>query len=235
MTKFKGKSELYKPQSSFWAEDKRRDEEMEEYIKRHSDAEGDYLHALWRDTQLRLLYGQMASGHVQGRLLKMLVRMIRPQRVLELGTFSGYSALCMAEGLEPGAELHTFEVFDEQEDFLRPWFERSEYADRIHLHIGNALQLVPEMDVEWDMVFVDADKREYVQYYEMVLPRLKPGGYIVADNTLWYGRVIEKDTRDSDLQTLGIKAFNDVVAQDDRVEKVIVPIRDGLTLIRKKD
>ncbi|MCQ2196562.1 MAG: O-methyltransferase [Bacteroidaceae bacterium] len=208
---------------------------MEEYIKKHIDEEGEYLHALWRDTQLRLSYGQMASGHIQGRLLKMLVRMIRPQRVLELGTFSGYSALSMAEGMEPGSELHTFEIFDEQEDFLRPWFENSAFSDRIHLHIGDALQLVPQMDVEWDLAFIDADKREYVAYYEMVLPRLKPGGYIIADNTLWYGRVIETNTRESDKQTLGIKEFNDLVANDDRVEKVIVPVRDGLTLIRKKD
>ena len=229
MTKFKGKSELYKP-----AVQKAEEDAMEAYIKAHIDAEGDYLHALWRDTQMKLPYGQMASGHIQGRLLKMLVQMIRPKRVLELGTFSGYSALSMAEGLEAGAELHTFEIFDEQEDFLLPWFENSAYADRIHLHIGNALERVPQMDVEWDLAFIDADKREYVAYYDMVLPRLRPGGYIIADNTLWYGRVIETNTRESDLQTLGIKAFNDLVAQDERVEKVIVPVRDGLTLIRKK-
>lgn len=207
---------------------------LDDYIAQHIDAEGDYLHALWRDTQLRLSYGQMASGHIQGRLLKMLVRMVAPQRVLELGTFSGYSALSMAEGLADGAELHTFEIFDEQEDFLRPWFEGSPYAGRIHLHIGDALKLVPQMDIEWDLVFIDADKRQYVDYYEMVLPRLRPGGYIIADNTLWYGRVTETNTRQSDLQTLGIKAFNDLVANDARVEKCIIPVRDGLTLIRKK-
>lgn len=235
MTKFKGKSQLYKPASLQGGMSESNEDAMEEYIKAHIDEEGEYLHALWRDTQLRLMYGQMASGHIQGRLLKMFVQMIRPKRVLELGTFSGYSALSMAEGLEAGSELHTFEIFDEQEDFLRPWFEKSPYADLIHLHIGNALELVPEMDVEWDLVFIDADKREYVEYYEMVLPHLKPGGYIIADNTLWYGRVIETDTRESDKQTLGIKAFNDLVAKDDRVEKVIVPVRDGLTIIRKKD
>lgn len=235
MTKFKGKSQSYHPQACFWGDNKDCEEAMDRYIREHIDPEGEYLHALWRDTQLRLMYGQMASGHIQGRLLKMLVRMIRPKYVLELGTFSGYSALSMAEGLEPGSELHTFEIFDEQEDFLRPWFEKSPYADLIHLHIGNAMDLVPQMDVKWDMAFIDADKRQYVEYYEMVLPRLKAGGYIVADNTLWYGRVIEQETRESDLQTRGIKAFNDRVAEDDRVEKVIVPIRDGLTLIRKKE
>ena len=209
-------------------------QELDQYILDHIDAEGEYLHALWRDTQLRLAYGQMASGHLQGRLLKMLVQMIAPRMVVELGTFSGYSALSMAEGLLPGAELHTFEIFDEMEDFVRPWFENSEYADRIHLHIGDAMDLVPQMDVQWDMAFVDADKRRYVEYYEMLLPRMKKGGFMLVDNTLWYGRVLEEHPRAADLQTNGIKAFNDLVAKDDRVEKVILPLRDGLTLIRKK-
>ena len=209
-------------------------QELDQYVLDHIDAEGEYLHALWRDTQLRLAYGQMASGHLQGRLLKMLVQMIAPRMVVELGTFSGYSALSMAEGLQPGAELHTFEIFDEMEDFVRPWFENSEYADRIHLHIGDAMDLVPQMDVQWDMAFVDADKRRYVEYYEMLLPRMKKGGFMLVDNTLWYGRVLEEHPRASDLQTIGIKAFNDLVAKDDRVEKVILPLRDGLTLIRKK-
>lgn len=208
---------------------------LDEYILNHIDAEGEYLHALWRDTQLRTSYGQMASGHLQGRLLKMLVQMIRPRYVLELGTFSGYSALSMAEGLQDGAELHTFEIFDEQEDFILKWFKGSAYADRLHLHIGDVLQLVPQMDIRWDMAFIDADKRQYVDYYEMILPLMNPGGFILADNTLWYGHVLEEQPRESDLQTLGVKAFNDLVAADERVEKVILPLRDGLTLIRVKD
>ena len=207
---------------------------LDEYILRHIDAEGNYLHALWRDTQLRLAYGQMASGHLQGRMLKMLVRMIRPRRLLELGTFSGYSALSMAEGLEDGAELHTVEVFDELEDFLRQWIGGSPWADRIHLHIGDALDIVPRMDMVWDMVFVDADKRHYADYYRMLMPRIRPGGYLIADNTLWYGHVLEQHPRESDLQTRGIQAFNDMVAADPHVEKVILPLRDGLTVIRKK-
>ena len=206
---------------------------LEEYILRHIDAEGDYLHALWRDTQLRLSYGQMASGHLQGRVLKMLIQMAKPLRVLELGTFSGYATLCMAEGLTEDAEIHTFEVFDENEDFLRKWFEGSVYKEKIHLHIGDALQLVPQMQELWDFVFIDADKREYTAYYEMLLPLVRPGGFIVADNTLWYGHVLE-EARDSDLQTRGVQAFNEMVAQDSRVEKVILPLRDGLTIIRKK-
>lgn len=207
---------------------------IDEYILQHIDAEGDYLHALWRDTQLRLSYGQMASGHLQGRLLKMLIQMTKPRRVLELGTFSGYSALSMAEGLDEGAELHTFEIFDENEDFLRQWFEGSPYADRIHLHIGDALELLPQMPGQWDFAFIDADKREYVAYYDMVLPLMRPGGYIVADNTLWYGRVVE-EARESDVQTRGVQAFNDLVASDPRVEKVILPLRDGLTIIRVRE
>ena len=204
---------------------------LDEYILQHINAEGDYLHALWRDTQLRLSYGQMASGHLQGRLLKMLVEMVKPQKVLELGTFSGYSTLCMAEGLQEKAEIHTFEIFDENEDFLRKWFEGSAYKDKIHLHIGDALQLVPQMEGGWDFAFIDADKREYVAYYEMLLPLMNPGGFIVADNTLWYGHVLE-EARESDAQTRGVQAFNDLVASDARVEKVILPLRDGLTIIR---
>lgn len=206
---------------------------LDEYILGHIDAEGDYLHALWRDTQLRLSYGQMASGHLQGRVLKMLVRMVQPQKVLEVGTYSGYATLCMAEGLPEGAELHTFEIFDENEDFLREWIGGSSYKDKIHLHIGDALQLVPEMKEQWDFAYIDGDKREYVAYYEMLLPLMRPGGYIVADNTLWYGRVLEK-ARQSDVQTRGVQAFNDLVASDPRVEKVILPLRDGLTIIRIK-
>ena len=207
---------------------------LDEYILGHIDAEGDYLHALWRDTQLRLSYGQMASGHLQGRVLKMLVRMVQPLKVLELGTFSGYATLCMAEGLGEGAEIHTFEIFDENEDFLKKWLGGSPYRDKIHLHIGDALQLVPQMEERWDFAYIDADKREYVAYYEMLLPLMRPGGYIVADNTLWYGHVLEK-ARESDVQTRGVQAFNDLVASDPRVEKVILPLRDGLTVIRIKD
>ena len=207
--------------------------DADEYIKAHIDAEPDYLHRLWRDTQLRLSYGQMASGHIQGRLLKMLTRMIRPKLVVELGTFSGYSALCIAEGLDEGAHLHTFEIYDEQEDFTRPWLENSPLSDKISLHIGDALQILPPMNLHPDMAFIDADKRHYVDFYEMLLPMMPVGAYILADNTLWYGHVTEDETRQSDRQTLGITAFNDHVAADSRVEKVIVPVRDGLTLIRK--
>ena len=206
-------------------------ETIDDYIVRHIDREGYYLHRLWRATQLHLLYGRMASGHVQGRLLKMLVGMIRPRTVLEIGTYSGYSALCMAEALEEGAHLHTVEINDEQEDFTLPWLKGSPYGDRITMHIGDALEVVPRLGLTFDMAFIDGDKRRYVDYYEMVLPMLNEGGYILADNTLWDGHVVEEDAHDA--QTEGIRAFNDLVAADERVEKVILPIRDGLSIIKK--
>ena len=207
-------------------------EKIDDYIVRHIDKESEYMHSLWRATQLHLLYGRMASGHIQGRLLKMLVGMIRPKMVLEIGTYSGYSGLCMAEGLEEGAHLHTVEINDEQEDFTLPWFKNSPYADKITMHIGDAMDVVPKLQVMFDMAFIDGDKRRYTEYYEMVLQHLNPGGYILADNTLWDGHVVDENPHDA--QTLGIKAFNDLVANDDRVEKVILPLRDGLTIIKKK-
>lgn len=207
--------------------------DLNEYILQHIDPESDYLRALYRDTHLKLLYPRMASGHLQGRMLKMFVRMIQPRQVLEIGTYSGYSALCMAEGLSDGAMLHTIEINDEQEDFTRPWLEGSPYADKIKFYIGDALELVPRLGLTFDLVFVDGDKRKYLDYYEMALTCLSDGGYIIADNTLWDGHVLEEHPHTSDLQTIRIKEFNDFVARDSRVEKVILPLRDGLTIIRK--
>ena len=206
-------------------------ERIDEYILAHIDKESDYMHRLWRATQLHLLYGRMASGHLQGRLLKMLVGMIRPKLVLEIGTYSGYSGLCIAEGLPEGGHLHTVEINDEQEDFTLPWFENSPCKDKITMHIGDALEVVPKLGLMFDMAFIDGDKRKYVEYYEMVMAHLNDGGYILADNTLWDGHVVEEETKDA--QTEGIRAFNDWVAKDDRVEKVILPLRDGLSIIRK--
>lgn len=207
---------------------------LEEYILRHIDEEDDYLKALYRDTHVKLLRPRMASGHLQGRMLKMFVRMIRPKQILEIGTYSGYSALCMAEGLDEGSVLHTFEINDEQDDFTRPWLEQSPYADKIKFYIGDALERVPQLGITFDLVFVDGDKRKYMEYYEMSLAHLSPGGYIIADNTLWDGHVTETPNP-NDAQTIGIQAFNEFVAKDNRVEKVILPLRDGLTIIRKKN
>ncbi len=208
------------------------DNELERYILSHSDPEGDYLHRLWRATNLYTLHGRMASGHLQGRLLRMLVRMVRPRRVLEIGTFSGYSAICMAEGLEEGAKLYTFEINDEMEDFTRPWIEGSAVADKIEFIIGDAIEEAPRLGVTFDMAFIDGDKRTYTDAYEMTMGILRPGGFILADNTLWDGHVTDR-AYDRDRQTQGIEAFNDRVAADPRVERVLLPTRDGLTLIRK--
>ncbi len=208
-------------------------ESLDQYILNHIDAESDYLKALYRDTHVKLLRPRMASGHLQGRLLKMFVEMIRPMQILEIGTYSGYSALCLAEGLPEGGMLHTFEINDEQEDFTRPWLENSPFADKIKFYIGDAMKMVPQLGITFDLAFVDGDKRTYIECYEMVLSCLRPGGFIIADNTLWDGHVVETPAA-NDYQTRGIMAFNDLVAADDRVEKVILPLRDGLTLIRKK-
>ena len=206
-------------------------EELEEYILAHIDEEGEMLRRLDRETHLFHLRPRMCSGHLQGKLLKMFVRMIRPQNILELGTFTGYSALCLAEGMM-GGELHTVEIDDE--DFIRSHFETSPFADRIHLHIGDAREVVPTLGRTFDLVFMDANKREYLDYYHLVFDYVSPGGFIIADNTLWDGHVLDEHPRPSDAQTLGIRAFNDRVAQDDRVEKVIIPLRDGLTILYKK-
>lgn len=207
-------------------------EELEEYILTHIDKENDLLRKLDRETHLYHLRPRMCSGHLQGKLLKMFVRMIRPQRILELGTFTGYSALSLAEGMQEGGELHTIEIDDELEDFIRSHFEQSPLAGNIHLHIGDARKIIPELGLTFDLVFMDANKREYSDYYQLVFDYVAPGGFIIADNTLWDGKVVDFGKK-LDAQTAGILAFNDFVANDPRVEKVIIPIRDGLTLIHK--
>ena len=207
-------------------------EELEDYILKHIEPEPDYLYQLYRATNIHLLHGRMASGHLQGRQLKMLVQMIRPKTILEVGTFSGYSAISMAEGLEEGGKLYTFEINDEQEDFTRPWIEGSAVADKIEFIIGDAITEAPRLGITFDMAFIDGNKRTYRDCYEMVLAILRPGGFILADNTLWDGHVVDA-AYDHDQQTQGIVSFNDYVARDTRVEKVILPLRDGLTLIRK--
>ena len=210
-------------------------EQLEDYILRHIDPEPSHLYKLDRDTHIRLLYPRMCSGHMQGRLLKMLVRMIRPRRVLELGTYSGYSAQCLAEGLlDDDAVVHTIEIEEELEDFLREHFAQCPWGNRIKLHMGDAEQILPAIDETFDLVFIDANKRQYPDYYRLVMPHVRQGGFIVADNTLWDGKVAEHPAKAPDAQTAGIMRFNDMVASDPGVEKVIVPLRDGLTIIYKK-
>ncbi len=205
-------------------------EELERYILSHIDPEPPQLQRLYRQTCLGTTYPHMCSGHLQGRMLKMIARMISPRRILEIGAFTGYSALCLAEGMPADAELHTIEIDDEKEELLLGQFEASPYAGRIHLHIGDALKIIPSLEGEFDMVFIDGNKRNYADYYRLVLPRTKKGGFILADNTLWAGKVAGAG---GDAQSRGILAFNDLVAADSSVEKVILPVRDGLTIIRK--
>ena len=208
-------------------------DDLEEYILRHIDDESELLSALNRETHLYHLRPRMISGHLQGRILKMFCRMIRPHRILELGTFTGYSALCLAEGMPEDAELHTIDVDDEIEEFTRSFIERSPWKDRIRFIIGDACEIIPSLEDIYDMVFIDADKRDYMRYYELVFDKVRPGGFILADNTLWDGKVVT-DPLSRDAQTVGIERFNDEIADDTRVEKVIIPLRDGLTVIYKK-
>ena len=208
-----------------------KNEELEKYVLSHIDAEGDYLYRLYRATNIHLLHGRMASGHLQGRLLKMLVEMVKPENILEVGTFSGYSSICLAEGLAEGGKVYTFEINDEQEDFTRPWIEGSHVVDKIEFIIGDAITEAPRLGITFDMAFIDGDKRTYIETYEMALKVMRPGGFIVADNTLWDGHVVDP-AYDHDQQTIGIRNFNDHISRDPRVEKVILPLRDGLTLIK---
>lgn len=206
-------------------------DEIDAYIESCSDPESDYLYRLWRATNVHTIHGRMVSGHLQGRFLKLMVSMMQPKRVLEVGTFSGYSALCMAEGLPDDGHLWTFEINDEMEDFTRPWIEQSPWKEKITFIIGDAIKEAPRLGLKFDLAFIDGDKRTYCQTYEAVLPLMHPGGIILADNTLWDGHVIDPKYQHDD-QTQGIRRFNQMVAADKRVEKVMLPLRDGLTIIR---
>lgn len=205
----------------------------EEYITLHSSREPENLKELYRQTYLTRLYPRMCCYPHQGRLLKMLTEMIRPATILELGAFSGYSTLCFAEGMPSGCQLHTIEIDDEAEDALRQAFAASERNNDIHLHIGDALDIIPTLAIEWDLVYIDANKRHYLDYYQLIKPSVAPGGYILADNTLWSDAVLHQETT-HDAQSIGIMKFNDFVSQDPDVEVVMLPLYDGMTLIRKK-
>ncbi len=210
-------------------------EKLEQYIEAMSSPQSDVLHELERETYLRVINPRMISGHIQGKLLEMLVRMLRPRRILEIGTFTGYSAISMAMGLEEGALIDTFEIDDELEMIAADYFERSGCADKIRQHIGSALEIAPTLGEQYDLVFIDGDKREYRAYYDMLFDHnmVHSNTFILADNILWYGKVVEEIAR-KDRQTAEIVAFNEHVRNDDRVESVILPLRDGINLIRVK-
>jgi predicted O-methyltransferase YrrM len=207
---------------------------VDDYILEHIDPESPLLAALNRDAHVRLLQPRMMAGHLQGRLLKMLCRLLRPARILEIGTYTGYATLCMAEALADDALIYTVEINDEMQPFTAPYIAASPCRDKIRLFWGDIATLFPTFDETFDMIYIDADKRDYCTYYDLVFPRLRPGGVILADNTLWSGKVLEAPPPPSDRQTHGILAFNEKIRTDDRIEKVIIPLRDGLTLIWKK-
>lgn len=206
---------------------------MENYILQHTTPPDPYLQRLYRATNLHLLRPRMASGHLQGQLLRMLMQLARPRTVVEIGTYSGYSALAMASGMEKGGTVYTFEINDEQECFTRPWLEQAPYEARVEMLVGDIFQLLPPMQLSIDVAFIDANKREYVDYYELLMPYMHSGSLILADNVLWDGHVIDP-AYDRDAQTVAIRRFNDHVAADPRVEQLILPERDGLSLIRVK-
>ncbi len=206
---------------------------MEEYILAHTTPPDAYLQRLYRATNLHLLRPRMASGHLQGQLLRTLMQMIHPETVVEIGTYSGYSALAMASGMSKGGKVVTFEINDEQEVFTRPWLDNAPYEAQVEMHVGNVFELLPPMNLRIDAAFIDANKREYVEYYELLMPYTHSGTVLIADNTLWDGHVTDP-AYDNDPQTIGIRQFNDHVAADPRVEQLILPERDGLSIIRVK-
>ena len=212
---------------------------IEKYVHEHSSPEPQLLHELDRETHLRVLNPRMISGHIQGKLLELLVKMLRPRNILEIGTFTGYSSLCMAAGLDDDGQIDTCEVDDELQPIAQSYFDRSPYGRRIHLHIGSALDIAPRLGKRFGMVFIDGDKREYPAYYRMLMgddtgrPLVESGAFLLADNILWSGKVVAPVAR-NDLHTQRILEFNRTVADDPRVENVIVPLRDGLNLIRVK-
>lgn len=204
------------------------------YALSFSSPEPELLKELHRDTHLKMLHPRMASGHLQGRLLSMISKMIRPTNILEIGTFTGYSAICLTEGLMPGGHLHTIEVNPELEDYITKWISKAGLRDVVTLHIADAGEIIEELSskISFDMVFLDADKTEYPRYYQMLRKSLKPGAFIIADNVLWDGKVTDESIMTTDPETAGIHAFNKMVLDDPGVGNIIIPVRDGLSLIR---
>jgi predicted O-methyltransferase YrrM len=207
--------------------------EIDKYILNHIEPEDEVLKELDRETHLKVVGARMISGHLQGQVLSIFSKMIRPKYILELGTFTGYSALCLVKGLQEGGKLITIEIDDELEIFAKKYFEKAGIQQKVEQRIGPALEIIPTLTETFDLVFIDAHKPEYPAYYEAVFEKVNSGGYIIADNTLWSGKVLDLPAED-DFQTRGIIQFNDLIKSDNRVEKVILPLRDGMTIIRKK-
>lgn len=208
------------------------EKDLQVYVEAHTSPEDKLLQQINRDTHAYILLPRMLSGHLQGRLLAMLAQMVRPRAILEIGTYTGYSALCLAEGLHPEGVLHTIDINEELQERVQGYFDQSPAKEQIHYHIGNALEIVPQLKEAWDLVFIDADKRNYTAYYEMIIAQVARGGFIIADNVLWSGKVAQAQLTDKDTEAL--RRFNRMIQEDERVENVLLPVRDGLMIIRKK-
>ncbi|MCL8006734.1 O-methyltransferase [Gelidibacter japonicus] len=208
-------------------------DQLENYIESHSENEPVLLQQLSRETHQKILQPRMLSGHYQGRVLSLISKLVNPKYILEIGTYTGYSALCLAEGLQKEGELHTIDNNEELVDFQRRYFDKSSFGNQIHQHLGNALDIIPKLKPNFDIVFIDADKVNYSNYFHLIMDKLNPGGIILSDNVLWSGKVLEPLKKD-DLSTEAIMAYNKLLKDDDRVETILLPIRDGLTISRKK-
>lgn len=208
-------------------------EHISNYSNQHTSSESELLYRLNRETHLNVLQPRMLSGHLQGRTLSMLSKMMRPKNILEIGTYTGYSALCLAEGLAPDGTLHTIDINEELETIANKYFKDSPYSDQIQQHIGNALEIIPDLSVDFDLIFIDADKENYLHYYNLLIDKIKPGTVLIADNVLWSGKVTE-EAKAKDIETIALQQFNTAIQNDERVENILFPIRDGLMIIRKK-
>ena len=208
-------------------------EKLDDYVVAHSENEPKLLQQLTRETYQKILQPIMLSGPYQGRVLSMISKLVNPKTILELGTFTGYSTLCLAEGLQKDGEIHTIDINEELEDFQRKYFNKSEFGNQIHQYIGNAIEIIPKIDKTFDLVFIDADKPNYSNYFHLIIEKLNPGGIILSDNVLWHGKVVEP-LKDKDNSTKAVLEYNTLLKNDDRIETVLLPIRDGLTISRKK-
>lgn len=209
------------------------DEKIESYSLLHSKPESPLLKKINRETHAKVMMPRMLSGHLQGNVLSMLSKMIQPKNILEIGTYTGYSAICLAEGLQQGGALHTIDINEELEKMVKGFFKEAGMLDRIHFYNGNALNIIPTFDITFDIIFIDADKKNYAAYYDMVFDKVKSGGYIIADNVLWSGKILDAPEK-MDSDTKAIDLFNKKVNEDDRVENILLPVRDGLMIARKK-
>ncbi|MEH6537910.1 MAG: O-methyltransferase [Psychroserpens sp.] len=208
-------------------------EKLDDYVVAHSQEEPELLRQLTRETYQKILQPIMLSGPYQGRVLSMISKLIRPKSILELGTFTGYSTLCLAEGLQSDGVIHTIDVNEELVDFQQKYFDKSDYGQQIHQHLGSAIDIIPMLDMTFDLVFIDADKPNYVNYFHLIIDKIKTGGIILSDNVLWHGKVVEP-VDEKDLSTKAVLEFNTLLKKDNRIETVLLPIRDGLTICRKK-